>query len=133
MSSGSLNFVEILLRNSIFLSYDKIDIFFTKIRYDINPSCSAEHIECNAHIEHCRGISKIRKDLYRGIVSVRYNAISQYQTHQADTLCRGSLIHRFHRGRVKGCHFRKAFCPLPLRNRGFCILHRCEDCFANQG
>ena len=35
------------------------------IRYDINPSCPAGHIECYAHIERKAHIENPERDLYR--------------------------------------------------------------------
>ena len=53
----------------------KFDMFALQTRYDINPSCASAHIECKAHIEHSKCISKIPLGIYiDALYPLEYNA-----------------------------------------------------------
>ena len=65
--SDSRTFLQIvdmpLARLDIFASQNRY--IANAIRYDINPTRPAGHIECNAHIEHKAHIERPDRDLYR--------------------------------------------------------------------
>ena len=62
---GGGDFVDMLLRNSIFLLLAK-SIYGYAIRYDINPRLRSKHIECYSTYRFPKGnIENPARDLYR--------------------------------------------------------------------